>query len=91
MIIRRSINKEEVKDMPKAVFPGQIHVVQTPQEAERAVAYLKKCSILGIDEDGTLHGFRLFQKLAELGSYGYEFHDIAVEYHLTFFFHIFLI
>ena len=51
MIIRRSINKEEVKDMPKAVFPGQIHVVQTPQEAERAVAYLKKCSILGIDSE----------------------------------------
>ena len=44
MIIRRSINKE-------AVFPGQIHVVQTPQEAERAVAYLKKCSILGIDSE----------------------------------------
>ena len=37
--------------MPKAVFPGQIHVVQTPQEAERAVAYLKKCSILGIDSE----------------------------------------
>lgn len=51
MIIRRSINKEEVKDMPKAVFPGQIHVDQTPQEAERAVAYLKKCSILGIDSE----------------------------------------
>ena len=52
MIIRRSINKEEVKDMPKAVFPGQIHVVQTPQEAKkRAVAYLKKCSILGIDSE----------------------------------------
>ena len=45
MIIRRSINKEEVKDMPKAVFPGQIHVVQTPQEVERAVAYLKKCFV----------------------------------------------
>ena len=51
MIIRRSIDKEEVKDMPKALFPGQIHVVQTPQEAERAVAYLKKCSILGIDSE----------------------------------------
>ena len=49
MIIRRSIDKEEVKDMPKAFFPGQIHVIQTPQEAERAVAYLKQCSILGID------------------------------------------
>ena len=51
MIIRRSIDKEEVKDMPKALFPGQIHVIQTPQEAERAVAYLKKCSILGIDSE----------------------------------------
>ena len=29
MIIRRSIDKEEVKDMPKALFPGQIHVIQT--------------------------------------------------------------
>ncbi len=37
--------------MPKVVFPGQIHVVQTPQEAERAVDYLKKCSILGIDSE----------------------------------------
>ena len=51
MIIRRSIDKEEVKDMPRALFPGQIHVIQTPQEAERAVAYLKKCSILGIDSE----------------------------------------
>lgn len=51
MIIRRSIDKEEVKEMPKVVFPGQIHVVQTPQEAERAVDYLKKCSILGIDSE----------------------------------------
>ena len=51
MIIRRSIDKEEVKDMPKALFPGQIHVIQTPQEAERAVAYLKKCPILGIDSE----------------------------------------
>ena len=31
MIIRRSIDKEEVKDMPKAFFPGQIHVIQTGQ------------------------------------------------------------
>lgn len=51
MIIKRSIDKEEVKEMPKAVFPGEIHIVQTPQEAERAVAYLKRCSILGIDSE----------------------------------------
>ena len=38
MIIRRSIDKEEVKDMPKALFPGQIHVIQTPRK--RSVLWL---------------------------------------------------
>lgn len=51
MVIRRTIDKEEVKEMPKAVFPGQIHIVENPQEAERAVAYLKSCPILGIDSE----------------------------------------
>ena len=51
MVIKRTINKEELQDMPKALFPGQIHVVQTPQEAERAVAYLKTCPLLGIDSE----------------------------------------
>ena len=49
MLIRRTIPKEEVKDMPKAAFPGEIHIAQTPQEVERAVEYLKTCSVLGID------------------------------------------
>lgn len=35
MIIRRTIAKEELSELPKAAFPGEIHVVQTPQEAER--------------------------------------------------------
>ena len=47
----KSMNKEELKDMPKAIFPGQIHVVQTPLEAEKAVAYLKTCPLLGIDSE----------------------------------------
>lgn len=51
MVIRRTIDKEEVKEMPKAVFPGQIHIVDNPQEAERAVVYLKSCPILGIDSE----------------------------------------
>ena len=49
MVIKRTIDKETVKDLPKAAFPGQIHVVQTPWEAEKAVAYLKSCPLLGID------------------------------------------
>ena len=50
-IIKRTIAKEALNDLPKAAFPGQIHVVQTPQEAERAAAYLKTCPIVGIDTE----------------------------------------
>lgn len=72
MVIRRTIDKEELKDMPKAAFPGQIHVVQTPQEAERAVAYLKTCPLLGIDSEtrpsfnrGETHKVALLQVSSE--------------------------
>ena len=51
MIIRRTIDKEALKDLPKAAFEGQIHVVQTPHEAERAVAYLKTCPVVGLDSE----------------------------------------
>ena len=51
MLIKRTIDKEELQNMPKASFPGQIHIVQTPQEAERAVSYLKTCTLLGIDSE----------------------------------------
>ena len=51
MVIKRTIDKEILKDLPNAAFPGQIHVVQTPWEAEKAVAYLKSCPLLGIDSE----------------------------------------
>lgn len=51
MIIRRTIEKELLNGLPKVVFGGQIHVVQTPWEAERAVEYLKSCPVLGIDSE----------------------------------------
>lgn len=51
MTIKRTIDKEALKDMPKALFQGQIHVVQTPWEAEKAVEYLKKCPMVGIDSE----------------------------------------
>ena len=40
MILKRTISKEEVKEMPKAAFPGRIHVIQTESETQKAVAYL---------------------------------------------------
>lgn len=51
MLIKRTIDKEVLKELPKAVFFGQIHIVQTPGEAEKAVAYLKTCPLLGIDSE----------------------------------------
>ena len=51
MVIKKTINKEAIKEMPKVLFPGQIHLVQTPWEAEKAVTYLKQYPLLGIDSE----------------------------------------
>lgn len=51
MIVRRSIKKEEVKDLPKTVFTGNIYVIQTESEARKAIAYLESQPILGIDSE----------------------------------------
>ena len=51
LVIKRSIDKESLNDLPKVTFPGEIHVVQTPWEAERAVTYLKQCPLVGIDSE----------------------------------------
>lgn len=51
MVIKKTINKETIKEMPKVVFPGRIHVVKSPAEAEKAVNFLKKHPLLGIDSE----------------------------------------
>lgn len=51
MIIRKSIEKDELKELPKAAFSGQIHLVNTPWEAEKAIEFLKSFAILGIDSE----------------------------------------
>lgn len=51
MIIKRTISKEEIKELPKAVFEGPIHVIQSEKEADKAVAYLQAQSVLGIDSE----------------------------------------
>lgn len=30
MVIKKTIKKEDIKEMPKVLFPGRIHLVQTP-------------------------------------------------------------
>ena len=51
MIIKRTIDKETLNELPKAFFQGQIHVAQTPTEVEKAVEYLKQYPIVGIDSE----------------------------------------
>ncbi len=72
MIIRKSIEKEEVKEMPKVTFPGQIHLVNTPWEAEKAITFLKTYPLLGIDSEtkpsfnkGQTHKVALLQIASE--------------------------
>lgn len=51
MIIKRTISKENIAKLTKVDFAGKIHVVETPQDAERATTYLKQFSLLGIDTE----------------------------------------
>lgn len=50
-MLRRTIDKAAINEMPVAKFEGTIHVVNTPQEAEHAVTFLKQFPVLGIDTE----------------------------------------
>ena len=51
MVIERTINKEQIKNLPKACYEGRIIVIQTEEEANKAVDFLKSQSIVGIDSE----------------------------------------
>ena len=40
-----TISKEAISQMEQVLFPGRIIVVQTPEEARKAVSYLSKFSM----------------------------------------------
>lgn len=47
----KTISKEQVADLPLATFSGRVIVVQTLLEAEKAVSYLEKFSLIGFDTE----------------------------------------
>ncbi|MBO7419364.1 MAG: 3'-5' exonuclease domain-containing protein 2 [Bacteroidaceae bacterium] len=68
MVIKDKISKEEVNDMPKVVYQGKIFVVDTPEQADFAVRYLRQFDLLGIDSEtrpafkkGEVHKVALLQ------------------------------
>lgn len=68
MIIKRTIHKDELKELSKTAFPGKIHVISTEEETEKAVRYLSAQPIVGIDSEtrpsftkGQVHKVALLQ------------------------------
>ncbi|MBR2361001.1 MAG: 3'-5' exonuclease domain-containing protein 2 [Bacteroidaceae bacterium] len=68
MRIKEKIDKTEVAEMEVVTFPGRIIVIQTEQEAEKAVEYLLRFPIVGIDTEtrpsfkrGIMHKVALLQ------------------------------
>ncbi|WP_321518655.1 3'-5' exonuclease [uncultured Bacteroides sp.] len=51
MIVKRTITKDDISEMPKVNFEGKIIMICTEKDAERAVGFLSKFSVLGIDSE----------------------------------------
>lgn len=50
-ILYNKIDKKLIPDLPRVLFEGRIFVIQTEQETNKAVGYLKGFPVLGIDTE----------------------------------------
>lgn len=69
---RESITKEDLAKLPSETYEGQIYVIQSITEAQKAVEALKDCPLLGFDTEtkpsrfkGDEHDISLIQLSAE--------------------------
>ena len=46
-----TIDKKLISEMPKVVFPGRIIIIYTEDDARKTVAYLNRCSVVGVDTE----------------------------------------
>ena len=46
-----TIDKKLISEMPKVVFPGRIIIIYTEDDARKAVTYLNRCSVVGVDTE----------------------------------------
>ena len=49
--IKNTIDKAQIAGMTKVEFPGRIFVIYTEAEADKAVEYLKKQQVVGVDTE----------------------------------------
>ena len=45
-ILKEKFDKKEIQNLPKSIFEGRIITIQTSNEADKAIEYLMKQSIL---------------------------------------------
>lgn len=50
-ILKEKFDKKEIQNLPKSIFEGRIITIQTSNEADKAIEYLMKQNILGIDTE----------------------------------------
>lgn len=46
-----TIDKKLISEMPKVTFPGRIIIIYSEEEARKAVAYLNRCEVVGVDTE----------------------------------------
>ena len=51
MVFTNGISKEEIRQMPRERFEGQILVVETAEKLNEAIAYLSGCKEIGFDTE----------------------------------------
>lgn len=80
-----SITKEEVSTMGVEVFPARIHVVNTVEEADRAVDYLRGFPLIGFDTEtkpnfkkGQKNKIALIQLAVDDGAYLFRLNRIGM-------------
>lgn len=68
IVLQNKIKKQTVAEMPKVVFPGRIFVIYTEAEARKAVDFLNRHKVVGVDTEtrpsfrrGTVHQVALLQ------------------------------
>ncbi len=80
-----SITKEELEQLPKAVFPAKLHLIDQPELVASAIEELITCNLIGFDTEtrpsfkkGVLHEVALLQLSTEEDCYLFRLNQIGL-------------
>ena len=89
-IYKSTISKEEVANLPLADFDGAIYVIQTQEEAEKAVAFLKTQPVIGFDTEtkpsfkkGVINEVALMQFSTDTSCFLFRINQIGIPQSLS--------